>query len=231
MGDFLSFLYLFFLLFIHEVGHFLTAGLFGCMLYQICFYPFGGVSKFQMDFNLSIKKELCILLAGPCFQMIGYLILQSFPMTDSHFLLLKSIHYSLLCFNLLPIYPLDGGRLFLLFFQSFHSFYHSFCIVFYASFLFNFFFFAVFLFTKQLNYLFIFLMLSYILFKEREKLGFYFDKFLLERYLKNYQFSKGIIVQTTKQFRRNRRHLIYQNKRYYEEREFLRNYFEKIEGK
>ena len=182
------------------------------MLYQICFYPFGGVSKFQMDFNLSIKKELCILLAGPCFQMMGYLILQSFPMTDSHFLLLKSIHYSLLCFNLLPIYPLDGGRLFLLFFQSFHSFYHSFCIVFYASFL------------------FIFLMLFYILFKEREKLGFYFDKFLLERYLKNYQFSKGIIVQSTKQFRRNRRHLIYQNKRYYEEREFLRNYFEKIEG-
>ena len=227
MGNFLSFFFLGVLLFIHELGHFLCAGMFGCSLYQICFYPFGGVSKFQMDLNQPLLQEVFILVMGPCFQILCYLLLRQLPMTDDHQILLQNLHYGLLFFNLLPIYPLDGGRLFLLGLERYFSFYRSFKMVFFFSQLFLLFFFFGFLVTKELNFLFFFLLLSYTLWKEKQKFPYYYEKFLLERYLGKYHFKEGKIVSSSQQFQRGKSHLIKKGEKYYTEREILQKKFMK----
>ena len=51
------------------------AYLLGIKIDEIYIYPLGGISKFNMDLNISIKKELLILINGPLFQYLAYLIL------------------------------------------------------------------------------------------------------------------------------------------------------------
>ena len=63
------------LLFVHEIGHFLTAYLLKIKVDKIYFYPYGGESHFNMDLNESILKEFIILIMGPVFQFIIYFIL------------------------------------------------------------------------------------------------------------------------------------------------------------
>ncbi len=227
MGDFVTFFFASLLLFVHELGHFLTAGVLGCSLNKIYFYPFGGVSKFQMDCNIPIYKEFLILSMGPIFQMLFYLLLTVFPFTTLHLELLKQIHFGILFFNLLPIYPLDGGRLCFLLFSKFFSFYRSFQVVFFLSFLFILFFFYLFLVTKSLHFLFYFVLLLLLLWKENQKFPFYFEKFLLERFLGKYSFQKIKIIASIKAFQRNRKHLVYQAGRYLEEDAFLKQKFTK----
>ena len=51
------------------------AYLLGIKINEIYIYPLGGISKFNMDLNISMKKELLILINGPIFQHIAYLLL------------------------------------------------------------------------------------------------------------------------------------------------------------
>ena len=103
-GNFNAFFPYFSLLVIHEMGHALVGIILGYKLDKITFYPYGGITTFNLPLNIPLKEELMILLAGPIMQIIGYFILN--PFYD-----IKLYHYTLLIFNLLPIYPLDGGRI------------------------------------------------------------------------------------------------------------------------
>ena len=85
------------------------AYLLGIKIDEIYIYPLGGISKFNMDLNISIKKELLILINGPLFQHLAYLIL--LILLPSKKDIITIYHYSILSFNLLPIYPLDGGKI------------------------------------------------------------------------------------------------------------------------
>ena len=104
-GRFNSFFPYFALLFIHELGHTLTGIILGYKLDKITFYPYGGITTFNLPLNIPLKEELFILVMGPIFQIMGYFILRNF------FPFIKLYHYTLLIFNLLPIYPLDGGKI------------------------------------------------------------------------------------------------------------------------
>ena len=105
----------FFIVIIHEIGHFTAALHFKWNVDKIVIYPFGGCCKFNERVNTSSREELIILLCGPIAQItlyiiIGYLSTKGF-MTYRNLLIFKAYHYTLLSFNLLPIYPLDGGRM------------------------------------------------------------------------------------------------------------------------
>ncbi len=103
-GRFNDFIYYFLLLFIHELGHSLTGIIMGYKLEKIIFYPYGGLNLFNLILNIPLKKELLILIMGPIAQVLGYYILRNFYNIDT-------FHYSILIFNMLPIYPLDGGKI------------------------------------------------------------------------------------------------------------------------
>ena len=87
---------------------------------KIYLYPLGGISKFNMDQNISLLKEFLILIFGPIFQIFAYLLLKRLLPQYENIIIVY--HYSILIFNLLPIYPLDGGKLVNLFLSSVFSF-------------------------------------------------------------------------------------------------------------
>ena len=162
---------------------------------------------------------------GPIFQVMGYLFLKCLPFTQLHLEILKRIHEGLFFFNLLPIYPLDGGRLFLLLLESCFSFYRSFKVIFAWTFICILCFLLLFMKTFNYSFFFIFLLLLITFFKERRRFPYYYEKFLLERYLNKYQYRKGKVVSSIRQFQRNRHHLVYQGGKYYDEREILQKKF------
>ena len=215
-------------MFLHECGHFVTARLFGWKVEQIVFYPYGGSSNFSEDINRPLKEELWILLLGPLTQILCYVVLSQLPLLPKTLELLKLYHYSILIFNLLPIYPLDGGKL-LNIVLSYHLSYQKslrYSLIF--SFLILSGLFCYFLpqaFSFNLILMFLFLWTK--IWGEYRKRDYYYQKFLLERYLKEYPYKKRKIVDHMNGMMRDHRHIIHQNNHYYTERQMLEKKFKK----
>ncbi|WP_106768501.1 M50 family metallopeptidase [Paenibacillus faecalis] len=113
-GRFLELLTLFVIVFIHELGHAGAAIAMGFKVRSIQMLPFGGVAVIEDDGRMNASRELIIALAGPLQNgiMIGMAWLcQISGIGDASFLSYV-IQGNLLIalFNLLPIPPLDGGK-------------------------------------------------------------------------------------------------------------------------
>ena len=214
-GNFNYFIIYFSLLFIHELGHAITGILLGYKLEKIVFYPLGGVTILNLPVNISLKQELLILIMGPVFQILGYLLLEySFPF-------IKVYHYTLLIFNLLPLYPLDGGKIINIIFNYQFNYLKSFNIVFVISIIMIILLFLYLLYSFNLNLLFMNMLMLTKLIKTYNNRYLYYHKLLLERYLHNYYFKKIKNVSNIKSFYRDRKHYINN----VSEEEYLKNYF------
>ncbi|WP_338470393.1 M50 family metallopeptidase [Niallia sp. XMNu-256] len=114
-GHFLELSLFLLIIFIHELGHALAAAHFSWRIKRVSMLPFGGVAEVDEHGNRPLKEELIVTLAGP-FQhiwMMGIaLILHEFYWISADFYR-QFIEFNLmvLVFNLLPIWPLDGGKL------------------------------------------------------------------------------------------------------------------------
>ncbi|HHI88621.1 MAG TPA: hypothetical protein ENK01_01590 [Hellea balneolensis] len=106
---------------LHELGHSVVARGYGIRIYGIVLYIFGGVA--QMERNPSTpREEFMVAAAGPFISiLLGLLFLGLAGLTRSlelgrtlYFLfrLLMDINFTLAVFNLIPAFPLDGGRIF-----------------------------------------------------------------------------------------------------------------------
>ncbi len=193
--------------------------LLGGEIHKILIYPLGGISKFSTSYNISLVKELIILVFGPLFQILGwFLLIHLFPEKE---ILISTYHYGILFFNLLPIYPLDGGKLLCLIFHTVCSykkaFYFTFCIGYLL--LFCFLVFTVFSFSLNVFFLSIFLLVK--LTREYQQIPYFYERFLLERYLNHYCFKKSKLIKNTDNFYRGYRHLIKEGDFYYLEDEYL----------
>ncbi len=107
---------------LHELGHCLAAQHYGVRIHRILLLPIGGMAQFG-SIPRQPFKELVIALAGPLvnFIIVGLLYLVSGSPAR---LLDGEINYTLYdlmsllflfnlimgCFNLLPVFPMDGGR-------------------------------------------------------------------------------------------------------------------------
>jgi Zn-dependent protease/CBS domain-containing protein len=115
---------LFFSVLLHELGHTLVARHFGIHTIEIVMFPIGGISRPERQ--PKPVEELPISLAGPMVNLliaaalIGWLTLQQGWValeslrepTDAN--LAERIAFgnlALFLFNLLPAYPMDGGRI------------------------------------------------------------------------------------------------------------------------
>ena len=106
---------------LHELGH-LVAGLFlGMKPEKIEIMPYGVAISFKLtpkDYNKKIKcgnqlelKKILVAISGPLTNVIIMII--AFHISKDIFGTLMVLYANLLLilFNLLPIYPLDGGRI------------------------------------------------------------------------------------------------------------------------
>ena len=212
-----------FLITIHELGHFLIAILFGLETDKIYIYPLGGISKINIPLNTNFYKEFIILIMGPIFQNIGYILL---IMIINDNILVTRIHLGILLFNLLPIYPLDGGKLVNLIMNKIIPYKLSYRIIIYISYLFN----IIILFCNKkisINMILIYMMLIIIIRKEQNKEKFIYNKFLLERYLNHCHYKKNIIIKNENNFYKTKNNILYDGKNYYSEKTFLTKKFKK----
>lgn len=106
---------------LHELGHSLTAMHFGIGVRRILLLPIGGMAEFD-SIPRQPRREILITLAGPAvnFVLAGllWIMLPPAPAEESarlnplefgHLLLLWNLLMG--GFNLLPAFPMDGGRI------------------------------------------------------------------------------------------------------------------------
>lgn len=216
-GLFNNFIVYFLLLIIHELGHALIGTILGYKLDRIKIYPYGGLTLFKSFYNSPLKKELFVLLGGPLFQIIAYLLLRSFI----HYDYLIIYHYTLLIFNLLPIYPLDGGKLLNIFLNYFFNYQRSFYISYYISLIILILLIGYSIYIKNYNLIMIIIILIIKLIKHIKEFDYVYNKFLLERYLYQFKFKNIKCISNEKAFYRDNNHIIKMEK----EEKFLDKYF------
>lgn len=99
---------------LHEFGHALTARRFGIRTRRIVLWPMGGVAQLEGD-PRTPRQELLIALAGPAVNFVLaaglFVITHVFSVGGLgllHALMIANL--TLGAFNLLPAFPMDGGR-------------------------------------------------------------------------------------------------------------------------
>lgn len=114
----------FFCVILHEFGHALTAQKYGIKTKDITLLPIGGLARLE-KLPEDPKQELNVALAGPMVNVVLFFILGAVvyftgydleTMEDPHldgnsiWMFLASANLILALFNLLPAFPMDGGR-------------------------------------------------------------------------------------------------------------------------
>lgn len=99
---------------IHELGHLFGMRLFGYKNVQMFFIPFFGAAVSGEKRDVAAYKEAIVSLLGPAPGIIiGCVLMMMFAASGrKDYLNLASMFLFINVFNLLPFYPLDGGRFF-----------------------------------------------------------------------------------------------------------------------
>lgn len=114
-GYFAELLTLFIIVLVHELGHVVAARSFGWTIREVKLLPFGGVAEVEEAGGISAKEEAFVALAGPLQNVwMGLLAwgLGAWGVWDAAWSdYIAQANLMIALFNLLPIYPLDGGKL------------------------------------------------------------------------------------------------------------------------
>lgn len=106
-GAYKLFLYTFIFVLLHELAHILMAKHFGLRIKKLMITPIGQIAIIDKIDTVVTYKKLLIISSGVTFNLIMYIIFSMISGESAY--LMKNINLSIALFNLLPIYPLDGG--------------------------------------------------------------------------------------------------------------------------
>lgn len=109
---------------LHELGHALTAKIYGVQTRDIILFPIGGVARLQRMPDKPLE-ELAVAAAGPAVNVVIVVVMAGIltglnvsgglmwgPLTGGHFFQnLMWANVALVVFNLIPAFPMDGGRM------------------------------------------------------------------------------------------------------------------------
>jgi len=101
------------LIFVHEMGHWLEAKRQGLPVSAPLFIPFLGASIFLKEHPASAWKEFQLAIAGPLLGSLGALGVYAVAVAEDSNKLraIAFLGFFINLFNLLPVVPLDGGRI------------------------------------------------------------------------------------------------------------------------
>jgi len=139
-ANFWSVLFITIIIFCHELGHAIAATSFNWRINKITLLPFGGVVDLDEHGNRPILEEFIVTISGPIQHLTLFVIakflfeLNYIP--ENLYSLFIGYNVSILCFNLLPIWPLDGGKFMNQLFSLIFPFVKAHLYSLYSSFLF-----------------------------------------------------------------------------------------------
>ncbi|WP_236611069.1 M50 family metallopeptidase [Halalkalibacterium ligniniphilum] len=247
-GYFREVVMVFVIVFIHELGHGIAAHLLKWEIKKIELLPFGGVAEVEESDNRPFYEEMTVILAGPLqhLWMIGlsYFFFSAgvWSMQDHQIFVWHNL--TILFFNLLPVLPLDGGRLMQLACMRYWSYHKAldYALVLSTTFLVISILMSLWLFPFHLNLWVVLSFLIVVNYLEYKQKNYRYIRFLTERlydqaYLQprhSIIVSSDILVKDViRQFRRGYIHTVFvhhkEEKQFYslEEQELLHALFEK----
>lgn len=160
-------------------------------------------------------------------QCVAYFIIINIGYMQSYSSIIKIYHYGILIFNLLPIYPLDGGKLVNIILSYKFTYKKSLILSLAISYITVLLLFIINKNNITLNIIIIVVFLIYKITYEYKRVNYIYEKFLLERYLKNYHFKDRIVINNINKLYRNKKHIIKINNKYYTEKELLQKKYKK----
>lgn len=183
---------------------------------------FGGVTILDEELNVSIKKEIISLLMGPVTQLLFFLLIYSLYkegyVSELTYTKFYNINILLFSFNLLPILPLDGGKLINNLIDLILSYNISHKLTIIISLI------STFLIFTFDNKLLIILLFIFLLIQNLEEIKIHkhkINKFILERKLKYHKYKKKHKIQNIKEIKRNKNFLIKVNGVFLEEKDYF----------
>ncbi len=180
------------ILLVHEMGHAAAAHYYKWRIKSISILPFGGAMETEEHGNRPLKEDLVVTLAGPLQHLwlvvVAYVLNNIGLLPNDLFKIFLYLNLGVFCFNLLPIWPLDGGKLLLLTLSKRKSYMKSQERTLQLSALFCFTFAILIFMFSPLN-LSAWIMVGFILFSiwmEWKQRHYSFIRFLLERHYGKY---------------------------------------------
>ncbi len=193
-AHFYELLMLFLIVFVHEMGHAFAAAYFKWRIKSITLLPFGGMLETEEHGNRPLKEDFFVLINGPIQHLwlfvLGYLFYMTGVVEQDLLTTFFYMNATICLFNLLPMWPLDGGKLLFLLLSLRYSFLRGYQLVLQ----FSFYFVIIFIFLMfgmgqfSLNGLIIIGFILFSLIVEWRQKQYVFMRFLLERhYGRNHQ--------------------------------------------
>ena len=231
-GYFKNILFIFCIVFIHEMGHVFLIKIFKYKIVKVEFYPFGGITEVDKPINSSINKELFISLGGIFFQLLFYIIIflcfKKNGISFENYSLLSFYNKTIMIFNLLPMIPLDGSVFLHAFLEKLFPYQKSFqiyqlgslCVLLLFVLYILFFFFDIY-------FICIVLFIQLLLVQKRKK--YYVHRFYLERFLYSFPYKKKKKKKNEdiSVLKKETRHFFYEKTHYITEKEKIIEYFKK----
>lgn len=206
------------------MGHVVAASFFSWRIKKISFLPFGGVAEIDEHGNRPLREEAIVTLAGPLQHIwligVGFLLAELDIISLDLFELFFQYNLMVFIFNLLPIWPLDGGKIVFLMFSLRDSFPNAFRQTLLVS-IGSLIVFTVAVLTISPFNLNVWIVITFIiisLYTEWKQQPYVFMRFLLERYygkketfhtLKSIEVDEDeFILDVLGEFHRGKKHLI-----------------------
>lgn len=191
---------IYFILVIHEIGHYILFRYYNIGVNKITLYPYGGIIDNDMLINTNSKKVLLISLGGILMQLILYLVVYLIYslgfINYSFYDMFNKYNLYIILFNLIPIYPLDGFKILNSLLELILSFKFSLKI----SVIFNFIFiilFFLYLYIYKINNYIIVIFLLCSLINYIKSIKYIINKFYLERFIYDIKYD-GIVSVNSK---------------------------------
>lgn len=183
----------FLIVFVHEMGHVVASKINKYKIINVTIYPFGGITKLEKDINSPLKKDFFLAVNGILFQIILFIIFYKINdiglISNKTFNIFNVYNNLIMIFNLLPIEPLDGSKISEIIFSKFFSYKKCLYLNLFLSII-TFILFFVYTYTYSLNNYMIICFLIFKILEQKKNINLLYNKFLMERYLKNYEFKK-----------------------------------------
>lgn len=230
-GHFVNLIIFTSLIIIHEMGHIIISKILSYKIDKVIIYPYGGFVKLNTRINTKIENDLLVAISGIIMQSIYFGIIfflyRNGIVREYIYSLFLLYHKSMLIFNLLPIYPLDGAKIVNLILSKYFSFNTSN----YISVVISLIMIVVFLYSDiyENNYSIILVVgvLMQNIYKFYKDISYIYNRFILERYLFKFNYKDKKVIKNINKMYKNREHLFNDKGKLINEKEYISTFFEK----